>query len=162
MAKVLNINYEKCTGCRQCELVCSVKHTGASNPTRANVHVVKWEDQGFYLPIFCQHCVDAPCMSVCPRKAISRDEELNRVKIDYDLCIGCRACIAACPFGAMGYDQVEKKVIKCDMCDGEPLCADFCEVKAIEFVEASTINYKKMREAGANFAELLVKAHPPL
>ena len=52
MPKVLKINYEKCTGCRQCELVCSVKHTGASNPTRANVHVVKWEDEGFYLPVF--------------------------------------------------------------------------------------------------------------
>ena len=158
MAKILMINYEKCTGCRLCELVCSVKHTGSSNPTRANIHVIKWEHEGFYLPIFCQQCVDAPCMNVCPQKAISRDEELNRVIIIEDLCIGCRACVVACPFGAMGYDQIEKKIIKCDLCDGDPLCTQFCETKAIEYVEASTINYKKMREAGKNFAELMIKA----
>lgn len=159
MAKVLFINYEKCTGCRQCELVCSVQHTGASNPSRANVHVVKWESEGFYLPIFCQQCIDAPCMKVCPKKAISREEESGRVAIDYDLCIGCRACVLACPFGAMGFDSMTKKVIKCDLCDGEPLCARFCETKAIEFVESTTANYHKMREAGKNFAELALRAH---
>lgn len=159
MAKTLITNYEKCTGCRQCELVCSVHHTGNSNPTRANIHVIKWEDRGFYLPVFCQQCIDAPCMSVCPSKAISRDEALNRVTIDQDLCIGCRACITACPFGAMGYDQVEKKVIKCDLCEGDPLCVQFCETQAIEYVDSSTINFDKMREAGKNFAELMLKAH---
>lgn len=158
MPKVLTVNYEKCTGCRQCELVCSVFHTGASNPTRANVHVIKWEHQGFYLPVFCQQCVDAPCISVCPRKALSRDEDLNRVAIDRDLCIGCRACMVACPFGAMGYDQVEKKIIKCDLCDGDPLCVRFCETEAIEYVDDSTINFEKMRRAGTHFAELMIKA----
>jgi carbon-monoxide dehydrogenase iron sulfur subunit len=159
MAKVLFINYEKCTGCRQCELVCSVQHTGASNPTRANIHVVKWEDEGFYLPVFCQQCVDAPCLNVCPKKAISREAESGRVTIDYDLCIGCRACMLACPFGAMGFDPVDKKVIKCDLCDGDPLCARFCETSAIEFVEATTAQYGKMREAGKNFASLILRAH---
>src|SRR4030042_6394527 len=114
MAKVLFINYEKCTGCRQCELVCSVQHTGASNPSRANIHVVKWEHEGFYLPVVCQQCVDAPCLNVCPKKAISREEDSNRVIIDYDRCIGCRACVVACPFGAMGFDSIDQKVIKCD------------------------------------------------
>jgi Fe-S-cluster-containing hydrogenase component 2 len=97
-------------------------------------------------------------MNVCPQKAISRDEEMSRVMVDYDLCIGCRACIAACPFGAMGYDQVERKVIKCDLCEGEPLCAKFCDIKAIEYVDSSTVNFEKMREAGKNFAELMLKA----
>lgn len=159
MAKILFINYEKCTGCRQCELVCSVQHTGASNPSRANIHVVKWEAEGFYLPVFCQQCVDAPCMNVCPKKAISREEESGRVVIDYDLCIGCRACVVACPFGAMGFDSIDQKVIKCDLCDGDPQCVRFCETRAIEFVETTTANYQKMREAGKNFASLILRAH---
>jgi len=159
MAKMLLVDYEKCTGCRLCELVCSVKHTGASNPSRANVHVVKWEDEGFYLPMLCQHCLEAPCRSVCPTDAIYRDEELNRIMVDYDLCIGCKACVAACPFGAMGFDEAEKRVIKCDVCDGDPLCVRFCDMKAIDYVEATTSHFDKMRDASRNFAELMAKAH---
>ncbi|MEE8300603.1 MAG: 4Fe-4S dicluster domain-containing protein [Desulfatiglandales bacterium] len=156
---MLIIDHDKCTGCRLCELVCSVKHTGASNPSRATVHVVKWEDEGFYLPMLCQHCVDAPCTSVCPTNAIYKDEGLNRVMIDYDLCIGCKVCIAACPFGAMGFDEIEKKVIKCDICDGEPLCVRFCDMKAIDYVDATTSNFEKMRDTSRNFAELMTRAH---
>jgi carbon-monoxide dehydrogenase iron sulfur subunit len=159
MAKMLMVDYEKCTGCRLCELVCSVKHTGASNPSRANVHVVKWEDEGFYLPMLCQHCVDAPCRSVCPTNAIYGDEALSRIMVDYDLCIGCKACAAACPFGALGFDEIEKKVIKCDMCDGDPLCVRFCDMKAIDYVDATTSNFEKMRDASRNFADLMTKAH---
>ncbi len=159
MAKMLIVDYEKCTGCRLCELVCSVKHTGASNPSRANVHVVKWEDEGFYLPMLCQHCVDAPCRSVCPTNAIFKDEAQNRVMVDYDLCIGCKACVAACPFGAMGFDEIEKKVTKCDVCDGDPLCVRFCDIKAIDYVDATTSNFEKMRDASRNFAELMTRAH---
>lgn len=158
MAKMLIVDHEKCTGCRLCELVCSVKHTGASNPSRANIHVVKWEDEGFYLPIFCQHCEDAPCMAVCPKTAIFKDEELNRIAVDYNLCIGCKACVAACPFGAMGFDDIEKKINKCDMCDGEPLCVKFCDMKAIDYVEANVVHFEKMRDASRNFAELMSKA----
>jgi Fe-S-cluster-containing hydrogenase component 2 len=79
--------------------------------------------------------------------------------VDYDLCIGCKACVAACPFGAMGFDEIEKKVIKCDMCDGEPLCVRFCDMKAIDYLDATTSNFEKMRDASRNFAELMTRAH---
>jgi len=64
MSKVLAINYEKCTGCRLCELVCAVKHDGVSNPERSRIKVMKWESQGLYIPMSCQQCQDAPCMIV--------------------------------------------------------------------------------------------------
>lgn len=147
MAKVLNIDYEKCTGCRLCELVCSVYHEGVSNPTKSRINIIKWEAEGLYIPVSCQQCEDAPCKAACPVKAIDRDETLNRVTIDYDKCIGCRSCMAVCPFGAMGFDIKSKKVFKCDLCDGEPQCVRFCEVKALEYVEAETLNIRKKREA---------------
>ena len=65
MGKVLQINLEKCTGCRLCELVCSVFHDGASNAARSRIKVVKWEQEGLYIPMSCQQCQDAPCMIVC-------------------------------------------------------------------------------------------------
>ena len=147
MAKILMINHEKCTGCRLCELVCSVSHDGVSNPTRSRINIIKWEAEGLYIPMSCQQCEDAPCMTVCPVKAISRDQALDYVKIDYDVCIGCRSCVAVCPFGAMGFNVIDKKVFKCDLCEGEPQCAHFCDVKAVEYVDANQINILKKREA---------------
>jgi carbon-monoxide dehydrogenase iron sulfur subunit len=147
MAKVLTINYEKCTGCRQCELVCSVFHDGVSNPSRSRINIIKWESEGLYVPMSCQQCEDAPCMSVCPVKAIHRHSELDYVKVDYDVCIGCRLCVAVCPFGAMNYNPTDKKVFKCDLCDGEPYCVRFCEVNAIEYVDADRLSMSKKRDA---------------
>ena len=147
MGKVLVVNYEKCTGCRLCELVCAVKHDGVSNPTRSRIKVIKWEGEGLYIPMSCQQFQDAPCMNVCPVKAISRDESLARVMVDYDKCIGCRSCVAVCPFGAMNFNAIDRKVFKCDLCDGDPQCVRFCEIKAVDYSDASEVSVFKKREA---------------
>jgi Fe-S-cluster-containing hydrogenase component 2 len=143
--KVITVDYERCTGCRLCELVCSVKHVGVSNPARSRVRVIKWESEGFYLPMLCQQCERAACMEVCPKDALYRN--LNRIVIDYDLCIGCKMCVMACPFGGMGIDP-DGKMIKCDLCDGEPQCVRFCEPKAIDYVDATSASLQKKRFAG--------------
>jgi carbon-monoxide dehydrogenase iron sulfur subunit len=147
MAKALYIDYQKCTGCRLCELVCAVMHDGISNPARSRIKVMKWEAEGLYVPMSCQQCEDAPCINVCPVKAITQDEELGRVVVDYDVCIGCRACVVVCPFGAMNYNPIDKKIFKCDLCDGDPQCVRFCEEKAVDFVELEDISIIKKREA---------------
>ncbi|MBW2470225.1 MAG: 4Fe-4S dicluster domain-containing protein [Deltaproteobacteria bacterium] len=140
MPKVLYIDHQKCTGCQLCELVCSVSHDGISNPARSRIRVVKWEAEGLYIPMSCQQCQDAPCMNVCPVKAISRKDELAKVVVDYDVCIGCRSCVSACPFGAMTFNPTDRKVFKCDLCDGDPQCVRFCEEKAVDFIEADKVS----------------------
>ena len=147
MSKVLYVDHQKCTGCQLCELVCAVSHDGISNPTRSRIRVVKWEAEGLYIPMTCQQCEDAPCLNVCPVKAISRNEELGRVAVDYDVCIGCRSCVSACPFGAMSYNSTDRKVLKCDHCDGAPQCVRFCEVKAVDYIEAEKVTIDKRRKA---------------
>lgn len=134
--KVLMISPEKCTGCRLCELVCAVRHDGFSNPSRSRIRVMKWEMDGVYIPMACPQCQDAPCMGVCPANALSRNDAFNRVEVDHDKCIGCRSCVAVCPFGAMGFNSIDKKVFKCDLCDGDPQCVRFCEVHCVEYVDA--------------------------
>ena len=157
MEKVLVIDHEKCTGCRLCELVCSVKHEGVSNPSRARIKIVKWEMEGKMIPVTCQQCDDAPCMAVCPVQAISRNVSTGVVQVDYDTCIGCRVCMSACPFGAMGFDWVQNHVIKCDLCGGDPQCANFCETGAIQFVEKSSLNSLKQRKSAAAIIEVMSK-----
>ncbi|MBU8912054.1 MAG: 4Fe-4S binding protein [Desulfobacterales bacterium] len=68
--------------------------------------------------------------------AIFRNDELSRIKVDYDKCIGCRSCVAVCPFGAMDFNSIDRKVFKCDVCDEDPWCVRFCEVRAVEYVDA--------------------------
>jgi Fe-S-cluster-containing hydrogenase component 2 len=119
---------------------------------RARIKIEKWEHEGLYVPMICQHCQDAPCMNVCPVKAISRDEELARVQVDYDICIGCRSCVAVCPFGAMNFNTIDKKVIKCDLCDGEPQCVRFCDIKAVDYVDAAKVSIEKKRDAAHRLA----------
>ncbi len=134
MEKVLVVDPEKCTGCRLCEQVCSVWHEKTVNPYRARIKIVKWEMQGKVMPMVCRQCDDAPCLEVCPMGAISKDSDTGVVSVDYDRCIGCRMCVSICPFGAMTYDFVDKKVMKCDLCGGDPQCVRFCDAGAIKFV----------------------------
>jgi Fe-S-cluster-containing hydrogenase component 2 len=147
--KIMIVDPQKCTGCRNCELVCSVKHNGVSNPSLARIHIVKWDDERFYMPMRCQHCRDAPCMAVCPKDAIYRDEEMDSVRI-----IGCKMCVSACPFGAMGWNPKRGRVFKCDLCHGDPQCVRFCDVKAVDYVETSSLCCDRMRDAAENYAEL--------
>ena len=157
LKKILTVDPEKCTGCRLCEIVCSVKHNGVSNPGLSRIRIIKWDAEGFYLPVHCQQCQDAPCMAVCPKEAIYRDEALDCVKIDYDLCIGCKMCVAACPFGAMGYNPQRGLVFKCDFCQGDPQCTRFCDTKAIEYVDATNVQRARMRKSAAIFLGAMYK-----
>ena len=153
MTKLLMVDYEKCVGCRTCEIACSIGHEGAINPARSRIGVVKWEMPGMGIPMTCAHCEQAPCETICPVTAISRDDSLG-VMIDYDRCIGCRMCVAVCPFGAMSFDSIEKRVVKCDLCDGDPLCIRFCMYGALQYVEASEQSVMKQRQAAEKLKEL--------
>jgi Fe-S-cluster-containing hydrogenase component 2 len=158
MEKILVVDHEKCTGCRLCEMVCSVTHTGVNNSTRSRIHVIKWPMEGFDLPMLCQQCEEAPCIAVCPKDALFMDPILGRVMLNYDLCIGCKMCVTACPFGGMGIDTVVQQVIKCDLCNGDPTCVQFCNPGALSFVPANRVNLVKKRDAGWKFSELMKKS----
>ncbi len=153
MNKYLAVNAEKCTGCRLCELVCSVMHEGVSNPAKSRIQVVKWEEEGRYIPVICQQCEDAPCQNVCPVRAISRDKDVGFLKVRYEVCIGCRSCVNICPFGAMNYSPDIRRVFKCDLCGGEPQCVRFCDVKAVDFVDSHNLSQQNKRNSAVRIKQ---------
>ena len=67
--------------------------------------------------------------------------------IDYDTCIGCRSCVTVCPFGARNYNTVDKEILKCDLCGGDPQCVRFCEMKAVDYIDADRLSTNKKKEA---------------
>ncbi len=145
MAKILMIHPEKCTGCKNCVLACSYEKEKRFRHAASRIHVFSWEREGFSVPMMCQQCNDAPCVSVCPTGAMHRSDGTTLIEYDVKKCIRCRMCVQACPFGNALYDSVTDSIIKCDTCAGEPACATACPVEAIVFVDEniSTRSRKK-------------------
>ena len=160
--KVLRAIPDLCTGCRICELVCSLYKTGTANPSLARIKIQNVRKESRFIPVICRHCQNAPCFAACPVPgAMSLNEAIGVVSINADKCITCLACMEACPFGAIQIGP-NAEVLKCDLCGGEPLCAKYCPVRpdhqshylsyprasCLEYVEPDKVTRKAGKEGG--------------
>ncbi|MFX1483030.1 MAG: 4Fe-4S dicluster domain-containing protein [Promethearchaeota archaeon] len=131
----LAIDIKKCTGCRNCELACSVAHTKSFNPKRSRIQVLKNEEKNMILPMVCLQCEKPLCKEACPTGAIAYNEK-GTLYVNHAVCIGCMDCVTACIYGGIEMDPVTLKAIKCDLCWGNPECVKACDYGAIGLVEA--------------------------
>ncbi|MBA7500536.1 Anaerobic dimethyl sulfoxide reductase chain B [subsurface metagenome] len=154
MEKILIIDAEKCSGCKQCEFVCSYIKEKMFSPIRSRIKVTRIDEVGINIPIICQHCVEPICMDVCPVKAIYRDEQSGAIVINGDICVGCRTCFNVCPIGAIQINIDNKKVMKCDLCGGEPECVKACTYGALEFIDISRASMEKRKNKIKNIANV--------
>ena len=153
--KVLLINPELCVGCRTCEIVCSLVHEQECNPAVSAIEVIVHSDTGTYIPMTCQNCMTPVCQEVCPTDAIYRDELTGATLIDETKCNGCKLCVIECPVGGISLHPANKKVIKCDLCNGTPKCVEFCPRNALEYVNPEEISSRKRRRKTESFAEYI-------
>ena len=103
MHKSLYIRPLKCTGCLQCEMACSFQADGVFNPSRSRIKVFPLHDEGRFAPYTCTQCADAWCMKACPVDAIVINRETGAKEVLEDVCVGCKVCTIACPFGTINY-----------------------------------------------------------
>lgn len=155
--KVLSVDIEKCTGCKTCEEVCSLKNTGRVQPSRSRIKVIRYEKRGEYhnyIPMVCQQCSTPLCMEACPTNAISRNETTGAMIVDQDACVGCRVCSMACPIGGISIDPVSNTAFKCDLCGGDPECVKYCDVEALTYVSLDKLDQSMKRSKSSKISEL--------
>jgi Fe-S-cluster-containing dehydrogenase component len=124
------LDLSKCIGCRRCVYACAEENNLSRDPQVHWIRVLAMEkehgisfshadayyepeevpEEGrFYVPVSCQQCRNAPCTKVCPIGATWTEED-GIVVVDYDWCIGCRYCMAACPYGARHFNWAEPSI----------------------------------------------------
>ncbi len=149
MLKSLQIDTAKCTGCLQCEMACSYENEKVFNPAKSRIKVFTFHDEGQFSPYTCTQCAEAWCLHACPVEAIVTNLLTGAKEIINDVCVGCKVCTIACPFGTVNYNTDTGKVIKCDLCGGDPACAKACPTDAITYVDANQTGLERMRSYAA-------------
>jgi Fe-S-cluster-containing dehydrogenase component len=127
----LIIDLNKCTGCGACEQACNQRNNLPEG--KSFIHRLPKSDEldCWCLPVQCQHCQDAPCEEVCPARATYHHPS-GVVLVNEKMCVGCKYCAVACPYGGRIYDEHTGVVNKCWLCldwvlgGGQPACVQAC------------------------------------
>jgi len=134
------IDQTKCIGCHACTVACKAEHDiplGAFRTWVTYTETGTFPDSRRHFQVNrCNQCANAPCVSVCPTGALFRRPD-GIVDFDKSKCIGCKACVAACPYDAIYIDPDDHTAAKCNFCAHRvdrgilPACVDVCPAKAI-------------------------------
>lgn len=136
------IDQRKCIGCHACTTACKSEN---EVPLSVDRTWVKYVEKGHYPNVQrhfgvlrCNHCANPPCVEICPVTAMFQRPD-GIVEFDKDVCIGCKACIAACPYDAIYIDPENGTAAKCNFCAHrldvglEPACVVVCPEEALIF-----------------------------
>ena len=134
------IDHRKCIGCHACTVACKSENEVPLGTFRTWVKYIEKgefpDTQRFFSVMRCNHCEDAPCITICPVTALFRRDN-GIVDFNGDRCIGCKSCMQACPYDALYINPNTNTAEKCNFCAHrveaqlEPACVIVCPVQAI-------------------------------
>lgn len=134
------IDQRKCIGCHACTVACKSEHDVPIGVYRTWVKYIEKgqfpDSRRYFLVNRCNHCDNAPCVAICPTKALYKRED-GIVDFDSSRCIGCKSCMQACPYDALYIDPYSHTAAKCNYCAHrvevglEPACVVVCPERAI-------------------------------
>lgn len=154
---LLVIDPSLCTGCRMCEMACSIEHEQMVLPTDSLRIRVAYPSDDFFMPMTCIHCEEIYCMKSCPFAALELDGGSGIIKVIDENCTGCMLCVKACPYGGIYFVEEKKTVIKCDLCGGNPACAIYCPTQAITFAPLDGDTWDRMKQRAVDNLWALVE-----
>lgn len=152
-----------CIGCRACEVHCKDKNN--SGPGAFYCRMIEVTSTGDKVPsidfvyLSCFHCEKPWCVDACPTGAMRRREQDGIVFVEPSLCVGCKACITACPWSVPQWNPEIGKVGKCDLCKDrideglEPACVTKCTTGCLQFTTPAQASEARRQE----FAEQLLR-----
>ncbi len=162
----------KCIGCKACEIQCKINKGLPIGPRVCQIFETGPEMVGdvprsafVFMP--CFHCQEAWCVSVCPTGAMQLRSRDGIVFIDQNLCVGCKTCIAACPWGAPQWNPETGKVVKCDYCKDRldqglrPACVTVCPTQCLVFSPEESMPQSMRQRCAATMASLQQDALEP-
>ncbi|HDR2786825.1 formate-dependent uric acid utilization protein AegA [Enterobacter cloacae] len=142
MNRFIMANSQQCIGCRACEVACVMAHNDEQHVlSERHFHprITVLRSGARKSPVTCHHCENAPCAQSCPNGAISKNND--SVQVNQQKCIGCKACVVACPFGTMeiivtplNNGSVKATAHKCDLCVQRPqgpACIENCPAEVL-------------------------------
>jgi Fe-S-cluster-containing dehydrogenase component/formate-dependent nitrite reductase membrane component NrfD len=134
------LDQRKCIGCHACTVACKEENHVPLGAFRTWVKYVERghypETRRYFSVLRCNHCDDAPCVTICPTVALYRRDD-GIVDFDGERCIGCKSCMQACPYDALYIDPATQTAAKCHYCAHrievglEPACVIVCPEQAI-------------------------------
>ncbi len=160
-----SFDISRCSGCMACMVACFDQNDLPGDGSTFR-HVSKIETGSYpaalihHVSLACMHCGDAPCVAVCPTKAISKKPESGIVVVNRDYCIGCHTCAMACPFGAPQFPE-GTLMTKCDLCVArvenglEPACVRTCPTRALKFGPIGKLTEEAAKKASGVLASSL-------
>lgn len=147
------IRQNHCIDCERCMEACVKTNHVPSYGYRTRIleqerEVGPNETERIFMPVLCNHCNRPPCVRVCPTTATFKDKKTGIVMMDYKKCIGCKTCMAACPYNARYFKEENRAVDKCNFCfdtrlskgEKDTACAAACPADVRVFGDLSDTN----------------------
>lgn len=155
----LDVCRQACTGCRACEVACSLAKDQTIHPAASRIHVLQLGLGPLDIPVVCHQCGDAPCVAACPPRvrALSQVGGAGVVTLAPDLCVRsrggrCERCARACPAEAVRFHPRDRLPLFCDLCGGAPACASSCAFGALSWRVGSSFDGRHYARPVADLA----------